>query len=146
MKLSYRGVSYEQDAPTIEVTEGEIVGKYRGQDCQVRYPRHIPVPGTVTNLKYRGTAYCTGRALEVETPKKTIQLTADRAALNRLLDTDDQWFIDKSHNKNLDEVAKIHHDNIRRSLEHRLQVAKANGNQSLISQLEAESKQLTLHA
>lgn len=40
------------------------------------------------------------------------------------------------------EVRQIHRENIRQSLEHRFQVAKAQGDQNLIQLLEAERKQL----
>ena len=36
------------------------------------------------------------------------------------------------------QVSEIHRANIQKSLEHRLQVARANGNEILIRQLEAE--------
>lgn len=39
------------------------------------------------------------------------------------------------------EVARIHRDNLRQRLEHRLQVAKEQGNQHLIQMLEAEQRQ-----
>ncbi|HEY9847056.1 MAG TPA: hypothetical protein V6D03_12790 [Candidatus Caenarcaniphilales bacterium] len=39
------------------------------------------------------------------------------------------------------EVSQIHQDNIRQTLEHRLQVARAQGDESLIRLLEAEQRQ-----
>jgi hypothetical protein len=44
----------------------------------------------------------------------------------------------------LDELASSHLNNIRRSLEHRLRVAKAKGDDNLVQLLEAESKQMAL--
>ncbi len=38
MKLSYRGVSYEIEPSTLEVTEGEVGGLYRGQAWRVYRP------------------------------------------------------------------------------------------------------------
>ncbi len=40
--------------------------------------------------------------------------------------------------KHWDDVARLHRANILKSLEHRLQVARANGKSGLVQQLEAE--------
>jgi hypothetical protein len=40
------------------------------------------------------------------------------------------------------QVSQIHHDNLRKNLQHRLEVARSQGNESLIRQLEAEAKYL----
>lgn len=39
MKLSYRGVSYEAEPTTLEVTEGEIRGMYRGPAWKRHHPK-----------------------------------------------------------------------------------------------------------
>ncbi|MGK7915449.1 MAG: DUF4278 domain-containing protein [Prochloraceae cyanobacterium] len=57
MKLSYRGVSYENSQSILEVTEGEIGGKWRGQNWKYRYPRHIPQLQPKLYRQYRGVAY-----------------------------------------------------------------------------------------
>ncbi|MEG3976377.1 DUF4278 domain-containing protein, partial [Microcoleus sp. herbarium8] len=44
MQLTYRGANYEYDIPTVDTIQGQAAGKYRGQDWNYRYPRHIPVP------------------------------------------------------------------------------------------------------
>ncbi|MFE1744155.1 DUF4278 domain-containing protein [Coleofasciculus sp. H7-2] len=140
MKLSYRGVSYEKTSPTLEVTESEIVGKYRGQTYNIAYPRHIVVPDAIVNLNYRGVPYFIGKT---GTTRDALQrqnfLSEGMAPLSdRKLPTD------TNRQKVLDNAAKSHLANIHRSLEHRLQVAKAKGDENLIRLLEAESKQLTL--
>ena len=60
MKLCYRGISYES-TPTLEVTEGEILGKYRGTPW---FSRHLSVPYFVRRstfgLKYRGAVFGVG--------------------------------------------------------------------------------------
>lgn len=58
MKLSYRGVSYETEPSTLEVTEGEVGGLYRGQAWRV----HRPTPSrrrytAFIDLIYRGVVY-----------------------------------------------------------------------------------------
>ncbi|NEQ19984.1 MAG: DUF4278 domain-containing protein [Microcoleus sp. SIO2G3] len=123
MKLSYRGVNYEAPS-TLEVTEGEIGGMYRGQNWRYQYPRHIPTPLPIPNLKYRGVPYGSGQP---------IATTSTRTGIIR-----------NEREQVLDEWTNLHLQNIRRSLEHRLQVAKANGDQNLIQLLEAESKQMAL--
>lgn len=43
-------------------------------------------------------------------------------------------------NKNRDTAKQAHRDSILKSLDHRLEVAKANGQSDLIAQLEAERR------
>jgi hypothetical protein len=40
------------------------------------------------------------------------------------------------------QAASIHRDNLRKNLEHRLEVARANGDEKLVRQLEAEASYL----
>ncbi|MBW4648598.1 MAG: hypothetical protein KME06_07835 [Kastovskya adunca ATA6-11-RM4] len=51
-------------------------------------------------------------------------------------------------NKNLHNKAQIaataHRENLRKNLQHRIEVARANGDESLIRQLEAEASYLRL--
>jgi Domain of unknown function (DUF4278) len=116
MKLTYRGIGYEYEQPTIDMLEGEIGGKYRGAAWTIRYPRHIPVQPLALNLKYRGIAYSTGSSAKIAPPHQQTPVSS--------------------------ELVETHRANIRRRLEHRLQVAKDQRNESLIRLLEAESKQL----
>ena len=131
MKLTYRGVNYE-GTPALEVTEGEIGGTYRGQQWKSRYVRHIPEPTPVHNLRYRGIAYRTGQPTAA-IPKTVEQPTAVRWH---------QTVLTGNKREVLDELTSNHMKNICRSLEHRLAVAKAKGDDNLIQLLEAESKQL----
>ncbi len=59
-----------------------------------------------------------------------------RTATNRRLTTSEVRNLSRS------EVAQIHQDNIRKSLEHRIRIAKEQGNQALIRILEVEQRQL----
>jgi len=52
IKLLYRGANYEVSPPTVELTEEEIAGKYRGQVWKTRKLKNA-MPGT-TGIKYRG--------------------------------------------------------------------------------------------
>ena len=59
MKLKYRGVSYEYEAPEVAISESEEVGKYRG----VTFHFHKLVKALsqpAFDLKYRGIPYHTG--------------------------------------------------------------------------------------
>lgn len=135
MKLSYRGVDYEKELPILEMNEGEIGGKYRGRDWNYRYPRHIPQLQPKWYRQYRGVAYSTRpipREGEIVIP---------------------QWNttgvycpvpVQQPQTVVADEISNTHLENMRRSLERRLQVAKANGDEHLIDLLEKESQQLAL--
>ena len=124
MKLSYRGVNYDEAPSTLEVTEGEIGGMYRGRNWRYQYPRHIATPLPIPNLKYRGVPYGSGQPIATTSAKTGI--------------------IRNERQQVLDEWTNLHLQNIRRSLEHPLQVAKANGDQNLIQLLEAYSKHMVL--
>lgn len=125
MRLSYRGVKYENTSPLLEVREGEIGGTYRGQTWRTHYVRHMPEPQPVHDLQYRGVAYRTGQpAIAMPTAvssRSTLQAKHKRK---------------REHE--LDEVTKIHLTNIRRSLERRMQVAKERGDEKLVRMLEQE--------
>jgi hypothetical protein len=57
MKLCYRGVCYDYTPPTVETTQSEFVGKYRGLDWRFSAVKKAPVQQTNLDLKYRGVAY-----------------------------------------------------------------------------------------
>ncbi|MCW6035390.1 DUF4278 domain-containing protein [Spirulina subsalsa FACHB-351] len=135
MELCYRGVHYQRQPLSLEVSEGELSGKYRGQSYNYRYPRHIPTLQTKPPLKYRGVAYQYCPMIQTEnTLKAQLAAIAENcgnpapvARLNRAQET-----------------AQVHLYNMRRNLEYRLQVARARGDQNLIGMLEKESRQLAL--
>lgn len=132
MKLSYRGVKYENTSPVLEVTEGEIGGTYRGQSWRSHYVRHIPEPAPVHDLKYRGVAYRTGRpAMAMPTATAATRCTLP-------------GYHKREREKVLDEVTRTHLANIRNNLERRIQVAKAKGDEKLMRLLEQEKMTLPL--
>ena len=135
MKLTYRGVQYDYTPQTLEVTESEIVGKYRGQAMHFQYPRHVPQPLTVHELRYRGVPYRTdgSRVTEAFPAVGPIPDAIDAAIRARSVADMRQAL--------LGEVARVHRQNIYRSLRHRIEVAKAQGNELLLRQLEAEMHQ-----
>ena len=59
MKLTYRGVSYDYNPPTVETSESNVDGKYRGLDWRFRNLKKPPVLQPSANLTYRGVTYQT---------------------------------------------------------------------------------------
>ncbi len=57
MKLLYRGVSYEEQPSTLEVSEGEIGGRYRGQIWKIHRPKQSLRRSAAKELIYRGITY-----------------------------------------------------------------------------------------
>ncbi len=144
MKLTYRGISYESNPATLELTEGEIGGKYRGTTWRERYPRHIPVPQPKVDLKYRGIAYSTGDPIDVEAIRLRRDYAKVAAPVTIPAVTETEVALTKSSRQQaLEELHNIHRNNICRSLDRRLQVAREKGDKNLIHLLEAESKQLS---
>ncbi len=141
MKLTYRGVSYESTLPTVELTEGEITGKYRGTAWKQKYPRHIPVPQPKLDLKYRGAAYSVGDPIDVEATRLRRNY-AQAATPSVAVKTDEIAVPKTSRQRASEELRSNHRNNICRSLERRLQAARAKGDEKLIRLLEAESKQI----
>ncbi|MBD2042718.1 DUF4278 domain-containing protein [Microcoleus sp. FACHB-672] len=134
MKLTYRGASYNYEPPTIDMMEGEVGGKYRGQPWTVSYPRHIPVPQPALSLKYRGVAYQTGEVADagVIASAAPVEKTPVWAVSPR----------NASHSV-VSQVSEIHRANICQNLERRIEAAKARGDRQLLQMLEQESQQLT---
>ncbi|OCQ93911.1 hypothetical protein BCD67_20535 [Oscillatoriales cyanobacterium USR001] len=132
MKLTYRGTNYEYDIPAADMVESEVGGKYRGQGWNYRYPRHIPVPQQVYDLKYRGVEYKnTGTPnAEVTLPKKTSE---PRRAIAH---------ISAKPCVLVPDIAKVHRANLCNILDRRLQVAKARGDEKLLRLLEFEAQQM----
>ena len=137
MELTYRGVNYKPNPPALELTEGEIGGKYRGANWKHHYPRHIPVPQPMVDLKYRGVAYCTGDPVDVEAVFLRRRYASAEASA-----TPEEMSTVGSRQRVMDKLTNTHLANIRQNLERRLQAAKAKGDRNLISLLEAEAKQI----
>ena len=54
MSLIYRGVKYEPTQNSVEMSESEVIGRYRGAALKLRIPKHAPTQRRVQGLKYRG--------------------------------------------------------------------------------------------
>jgi len=121
MKLTYRGANYEYDIPTVDMIEGEVAGKYRGQNWNYRYPRHLRVPN-----KHGGTNYTTKQ--DSQAGDRDVAAASAPAAV-------------KSY-PTVVEVAQVHRANICNILDRRKQAAQANGDERLLRLLEIESRQM----
>jgi hypothetical protein len=118
MKLTNRGSNAQEAASILEVTEREINNMHSRQTKNLSYVRHIPEPQAKTN--YHRCSPCT---------------TQNAATLA-------QTFLTGDKRQALDEMMNSHLRNIQRTLEHRLQVAKASGDKNLVRLLESESQQM----
>ena len=136
MKLTYRGVSYEYVPACLEVKEGDIVGKYRGQMTrQHQTARNFVRPDMESMLlHYRGSSYAVQRAAlpEIVAEKASVQAPAASCPvkLPQLA-----AFMGR-------DVRQVHIENMRRSLDARLRSAQEKGDQHLVSLLRQESKKL----
>lgn len=136
MKLCYRGVEYDYTPPVLEVSESEILGRYRGRSLRFSYVKHVPFRQPEADLSFRGAAYHTNRYGQVEATNQA-EKAAQKSKFTPVFDS-----MTTARRQLLQESARIHQENIRRSLQHRLEVAQSQGNATLVNQLEAEMHQL----
>ncbi len=145
MKLTYRGIDYDYTPPVLEVTESEIVCRYRGHTAPYTYVRHVPIPQPTERLTYRGVAYQTtrqGGTQQVSQQPATRPVVPSESMLTglhrKLAGTSP---VAQARQELLKASSRLHKENITRSLQHRIEVAKAQGNESLLQQLESEAQQ-----
>lgn len=135
MQLSYRGVHHRYQPTPTDMVESGVTGHYRGQQVNFSYPRHIPVPQPVMRMQYRGVKYCTTPAGGTEAVPQTQHpemAAGDKAVVMPLPP------ITQVKRFQSLELSTAHLDNIRKRLEHRMEVAKAKGDLVLLNQLEQE--------
>lgn len=137
MKLCYRGVEYDHNPPTLEMRESEITGCYRGHALKFSYVSHVPVPQTVANYTYRGVGYSTNAQGQIQPPMATPEhqpvFQAEQVGKARGLG---------GRRHLLMEAADAHRLNVQQSIQHRIEVAQAQGNNQLLQQLEDELHQI----
>ncbi len=138
MKLCYRGVNYDYNPPSLEVRESELTGTYRGRPVNFSYVSHVPVAQPVANYTYRGVSYSTNAQGQIEPPMATLErvpvFQAGRIAM--------AGAGLKARRHLLKDAAEAHRVSIQQSMQHRIEVARAQGNDQLLTQLEAEMHQL----
>lgn len=135
MRLTYRGINYEPEIMPLEMSEGELAGKYRGQPWHYRYPRHIPELQPKLWLQYRGVPY-SKRPVVKSSYLPEIPIPA--VTSNGELPTP-RYFAPQDE---ATEIEQAHLESIRQNLQHRLSVARKNGNEQLVSILEQEYQEL----
>ena len=137
MKLCYRGVNYDYNPPSLEVRDSELTGNYRGRPINFTYVSHISVPQPVSNYTYRGVSYSTNAQGQVQppiaVPLREPVFQAERAVIGK-------GFQARRHL--LREAAEAHRVNIQQSIQHRIDVARSQGNDRLLQQLEDELHQV----
>ncbi|HEY9621611.1 MAG TPA: DUF4278 domain-containing protein [Crinalium sp.] len=142
MRLVYRGVGYDYEPTPTDMVESGVKGQYRGQTVDFKYPRHVPAPQPVLGLKYRGASYQTTSAGTASTNDLEAVKPVKRAATPVTVPAHMRpgqlhpAFLNRQAMMN--EVSNTHRQNIQRRLAHRLEVAKAKGDQFLVNQLERE--------
>jgi Domain of unknown function (DUF4278) len=137
MRLCYRGVQYDHTPTPVEMAESQVVGQYRGQAFRLPYPKHVPVPQPVFNLKYRGVAYCTTPTGGAEDLVSAVNVDRNSVVPLPAVPPVLNW-----RRAKLAEVARLHQENLQCRLQHRIDVAKAKGDQNLLRQLEQEMQQI----
>ena len=124
------------ESSNLEITEQEITNKYQGKNFPFDYPRHISSNGFQS---YRNNRLIThkNRCLP-----KTCQLPQSQSEVN----SNTHIALDiLKYQLNDQKAKKTHLDNVRRSLEKRLQAAKVSGNYHLVALLEKEFQQLEMN-
>ena len=122
MKLTNRGIDSERthgngSISTLSLELNSEIGNHGQQDRNYRYPRHI----------YQ-------RSPQLRQPCRVSAPTpADSIIESRLV---------FRGSKQTQAIAKTHLENVRRSLERQLQVAKESGNSYLVNLLENECEQI----
>lgn len=150
MKLTYRGASYEYNSSPLEVREVDVLRHQQNahQRCQTLAESNYP-------LIYRGATYTTAqvaRSLASVTVAGTPQLLTYRGVqyirnANGIVEfarPAKASLAPEAITPAFIEANTVHHENLRRNVQHRLEVARGQGNQNLVNQLEAESRQLAL--
>lgn len=141
MKLRYRGVEYDYNPPQLEMTESELLGQYRGRPTSFSYARHVPIPQPAETLTYRGVAYQatsqgqTQPVPQTATPTPTARPSLFAALQNRIKHLSPAA---EARRSLLLEASQTHQTSIQKSLQHRIEVAKSQGNLNLLNQLEDE--------
>lgn len=147
MQYSYRGVEYNHVPPSLEVTETEIIGHYRGTPSRRRQYATTNLHQPTHAMTYRGVEYGQGVSASnthreqapAQTPKVpdvVPQSISVGTSMNYSRPSGRLGIRDVS------ELEKVHNTFIRQTLEHRLAVARRKGDEGLIQMLEQEQHQL----
>jgi hypothetical protein len=117
MKLTYRGITYDQPQSSLKWQRGPVIGRYRGLLVNSEVVDRIPAQMPRT-LQYRGLNYCVDRAGQV----------GPATANDRQM----QGAGSQSP----------HYASMMASLDHRIEVARSRNDQTLLGILETERQQM----
>lgn len=147
MKYSYRGVEYTPVSPSVEVTETEIIGHYRGTPCRRRQYATTDLHQPTHVMTYRGVEYGQGvnhSTTRQESPLPQTPRIPDVVPQSISVGTALNYSRPSGRLglRDVSDLEKVHNTFIRQTLEHRLAVAKRKGDQGLVQMLEQEQHQL----
>lgn len=154
----------QDDQVALDGGETRFLELCRRHDTGVSYPRHVPTPPVVTNLQQRGLTYqsASGQGLgtvpvwgaTIPLPLTTCPITqhSDRGQNGEYSERQDQSYqllggqlmtqmstaARRQRQSLRRELSAVHRQNLQRRLQHRLDVARSNGNNELLHQLEQE--------
>ena len=164
---SFTPPSINHEPAALDAMETQFFERCRRNTTNVTYPHHIPVPRPVTNLQRRGLTYqsaCGNRlgapvpilGSTIALPQTTCPVSAQpvhqqidppstQARKNIVYQliggqvmADFPTAARKQRQTMRKELHTVHRQNLQRRLHHRLEVARANGDEPLIQQLEQE--------
>ena len=164
---SFTPPSINNEPAALDAMETRFFERCRRNTTNVSYPHHIPVPRPVTNLQRRGLTYqsACGNRLGAPVPilgstitlsqttcpvspqpvNRQVDIQSTQARTNivyQLLGGQIMAQFPTAARKQRQAIRKelntVHRQNLQRRLHHRLEVARANGNEALIHQLEQE--------
>jgi hypothetical protein len=160
MQLSYRGVRYSQlresidgSPEPVEMIDSGVEGRYRGHAYHFTYPRHLSASASTLQparqLCYRGVAYSTTASgvrshvptTSVRPVSRPVQPVAEISSVrSRTLGPVE--LAGRAVNLASKEYNNIHRRYIQERLQHRIDVARAQGNHNLLQMLEREMQQV----
>lgn len=146
MTLRYRGIDYTPPVQSVELTETEVLGLYRGlpwRRCQI--VQGVPVPQHVEQLKYRGVSYTIGvpgGETAAQPQAQTLEKLYESAPAQRVVPPAGRPTNKTARQLAMEASDRVHDEVIRQSLERRLGIARSKGDTTLIQLLEREAEQI----
>lgn len=133
--FKYRGVEYgleptsqPEQANNLSQSQGQLQGQYRGQAYSVSQQA---VPQPVTGLTYRGVSYRT-------TPEGGTEVIVSRDQARHAKPRPIQGQSPASVRQRQGGLAELHRRTLLQRLQHRMKIARAEGNRKLVAELEQE--------
>jgi Domain of unknown function (DUF4278) len=134
--MKYRGVEYQPAIPDLEIMDSDIVECYRGQKIRQKYVKHLPESSPEFQLRYRGVDYTIGSDPSLIEQRSVSSEADEQEVVSMVIPMHRTSAIRSARS------AETHHHNLSQNLEHRLEVARTQGNSSLVEILEAERENI----